>query len=199
MPIIKENEFKYVCDDKDILTTLHVMLDPNYKDIVMARGICDTFRKTLLNLFCHDQPIDINRPISIKWIFNDKIGNLYNCMEHIFESWKYSELDDDCKVSSYVVPFNFKIFMHDLEHANSLGILNKDKVIQQLIESDCLKISNGELDTSDDPNLSENEVGFYIFSDKSNGLYKYDQIFTYLRLRLDLLNHFEREMKKALR
>jgi hypothetical protein len=196
MPITEENG-KFFCDDQDILTVLHLMKHPRYLDDVMRTGLCHQFKSNLIKLFNHNSYDSIDRDR----LFNERLGSLNDSLESIFSSWRYVEFNEHGELGSYVIPFDFDNFIHDLNQAHSSGILDENKVIRELIECEILKISehDSKLSIFGHHFYSDREAGFDIFSNCDAELYKHHDRFAYLKLRFDLLNHFEREMKKALR
>lgn len=113
---------------------------------------------------------------------------------HAMNNWPHRCSESDC----YPIPFNIEQFDKEFSELIKEGRIPSNDA-ESLVCNHTVTVESGKLEIQDQDDLTSSEIGFEIFLDSYLSLAKFGDAFTYTKLRLDLLDHIERELTKLSR
>ena len=143
----------------------------------LKQGICYNFSRFLELNYCDltdDQKTGI-------------VANILNAMN----SWPHTCHESEC----YPIPFDIEQFDKEFSDLIKEGKISLNDV-ESLVCNHLVTLENGKLEVQDQDDLTPREIGFGIFLDSYLNLARFGDAFTYTKLRLDLLDHIERELTR---
>jgi hypothetical protein len=143
----------------------------------LTQGICYSFSR-FLELNYSDLTDDQRTGIT---------ANIFNVMNN----WPHTCLESEC----YPIPFDIEQFDKELSKLVKEGQISLNDV-ESLVCNHMVTVESGKLDIQNQDDLTASEIGFEIFLDSYLNLARFGNAFTYTKLRLDLLDHIERELTR---
>lgn len=146
----------------------------------LTQGICYNFSRLLeLNY------ADLN---------SDQKAGITENLEEAIDSWLHRCNESEC----YPIPFDIEKFDKEFSGLIKEGRISLNET-EALVRDHMVTLNSESLEIQEQNDFSSNEIGFEIFLDPVLNLARFGDAFTYTKLRLDLLDHIERELTKLSR